>query len=44
MELKAHFFVVELNMELPVSIRTALGDTPFAIVVQERSYDSNTFC
>jgi hypothetical protein len=44
MELKAHSFVVELNMELPVSIRTALGDLPFTITVQERSYDWNTFC
>jgi hypothetical protein len=42
-KIKARFFVVELNIELPTSVRHALGGLPFEIADQERPYSWDIF-
>jgi hypothetical protein len=42
-KIKARSFVLELNIELPPSVRHALGELPFEIVNLERPYNWDIF-
>ncbi|KAH7413559.1 hypothetical protein DE146DRAFT_199 [Phaeosphaeria sp. MPI-PUGE-AT-0046c] len=43
MDIKAVKFEIELNIELPTSVKAVLGTTPFTITIHERSFDWETF-
>jgi hypothetical protein len=43
MGIKSTTFEIELNIDLPISIREELGTTPFTVTVHERPFDGKTF-
>ena len=43
MHIKAAKFTIELNIELPQSVKDALGLTPFKLTYIARSFDHSTF-